>query len=372
MALGWRARKDVSFPLRPYLEKKGIEFIAEAVKEIDPAKNIVITESGASVPYNFLIIATGPHLAFDEIIGLGPQANTVSVCTVDHAEDAYEKYKKFLEDPGPVIIGAAQGASCFGPAYEFAFMLDSDLRKRRIRKKIPMTFVTPEPYIGHLGLAGVGDSKGLLEHEFRERHIGWHTNTKLKKIEKDKMLVESVGEGEKEMPFKFAMLIPAFKGVDAVSSAQGLTNPRGFVMVDEFQRSKKYANIYAVGVCIAIPPVEQTPVPVGVPKTGYMIESMVAASVRNIKDAIDGKPPTAKATWNAVCLADMGDTGIAFAALPQIPPRNVTWAKKGRWVHLLKAAFEKYFIRKMKKGVTEPFYEKMIFDYLKIKKLEKG
>lgn len=372
VALGWRKRKGISFPIRPYLEKKGIEFIAEAAKEIDPAKNAVITESGASFPYDYLIIATGPHLAFDEIEGLGPKANTVSVCTVDHAEDAFEKYQKFLEDPGPIIVGAAQGASCFGPAYEFAFMLDSDLRKRRIRKKIPMTFVTPEPYIGHMGLAGIGDSKGLLEHEFRERHIGWHTNAKIKKIEKDKMLIETGFDAEKELPFKYAMIIPAFKGVDAVSSVPGLANPRGFVMVDEFQRSKKYANIYAVGVCIAIPPVEATPVPVGVPKTGYMIESMVAASVRNIKDALDGKPPAAKATWNAVCLADMGDTGIAFVALPQIPPRDVTWAKKGRWVHLAKVAFEKYFIRKMKKGVSEPFYEKMIFDYLKIKKLEKG
>ncbi len=372
VALGWRKRKDISFPIRPYLEKKGIEFIAEGAKEIAPAKNTVITESGASFPYDHLIIATGPHLAFDEVEGLGPQANTVSVCTIEHAEDAFEKYQKFLEDPGPIIVGAAQGASCFGPAYEFAFMLDSDLRKRRVRKKIPITFVTSEPYIGHMGLAGVGDSKGLLEHEFRERHINWHTNAKIKKIEKDKMLVEVAGEGEKELPFKYSMIIPAFKGVDAVAKVPGLTNPRGFVAVDEFQRSRKYANIYAVGVCIAIPPVEATPVPTGVPKTGYMIESMVAASVRNIKDAINGKPLSAKATWNAVCLADMGDTGIAFVALPQIPPRDVTWAKKGRWVHLAKVAFEKYYIRKMKKGVSEPFYEKLILDYIKIKKLEKG
>ncbi|HLE08402.1 MAG TPA: NAD(P)/FAD-dependent oxidoreductase, partial [Thermodesulfobacteriota bacterium] len=65
-----------------------------------------------------------------------------------------------------------------------------------------------------------------------------------------------------------------------------------------------------------------------------------------------------------------GDTGIAFVAMPQIPPRNLTWAKKGRWVHLAKVAYEKYFIRKMKKGVSEPFYEKIILDALHIKKLE--
>ena len=88
--------------------------------------------------------------------------------------------------------------------------------------------------------------------------------------------------------------------------------------------------------------------PTGAPKTGYMIESMVTAAARNIRAAIDGKAPAEKATWNAVCLADIGDTGIAFVALPQIPPRNVNWFSEGKWVHLAKIAFEKYFIRKMK------------------------
>ena len=370
VAVGWRIRKDISFPIKPSLARKGINFFSEAAQKIDPQKNEVTTALGTVVPYDYLIIATGPKLAFDEIEGLGPDKNTVSVCTVDHAEKAYEEYRKFCDAPGPVIIGAAQGASCFGPAYEFAFILDSDLRRRRLRKKVPMTFITPEPYIGHMGLAGIGDSKGLLEHELRERHIGWHTNVKIRKVDAGKMTIEVIGEGERELPFKYSMIIPSFRGVDAVASVEGLCNPKGFVIVDEFQRSPRHKNIYAVGVCIAIAPVEATPVPTGVPKTGYMIESMVAAAVENIKAAIEGESPRAKATWNAICLADMGDTGIAFVAMPQIPPRNLTWAKKGRWVHLAKVAYEKYFIRKMKKGVSEPFYEKIILDALHIKKLE--
>jgi sulfide:quinone oxidoreductase len=113
-----------------------------------------------------------------------------------------------------------------------------------------------------------------------------------------------------------------------------------------------------------------TPVPTGTPKTGYMIESMVTAIVHNIADELANKPPTATATWNAICLADMGDTGAAFVALPQIPPRNVAWFKKGKWVHLAKIAFEKYFIRKMKKGTSEPLYEKYVLKLLGIEKLK--
>lgn len=101
-----------------------------------------------------------------------------------------------------------------------------------------------------------------------------------------------------------------------------------------------------------------------------MIESMVTAIVHNISDTLKDEELSHRAAWNAICLADMGDTGAAFVALPQIPPRNVAWMKKGKWVHLTKIAFEKYFIRKMKKGTSEPVYEKYILKALGIERLE--
>jgi sulfide:quinone oxidoreductase len=165
------------------------------------------------------------------------------------------------------------------------------------------------------------------------------------------------------------MLLPSFKGVDAVAKVEGLCNPRGFVIVDEYQRSSKYKNIFSAGVCIAIPPVEATPVPTGAPKTGYMIESMVTAIVKNIKAELTGQTADAKATWNAFCLADLGNTGAAFIAVPQIPPRNITWFKEGKWVHWAKIAFEKYFLYKMKKGVSEPLFEKLALKMIGVSRL---
>ena len=81
-----------------------------------------------------------------------------------------------------------------------------------------------------------------------------------------------------------------------------------------------------------------------------------------------GEEPKAEATWNAVCLADFGDSGVAFVAEPQIPPRNINWASEGMWVHLAKVAYEKYFLRKMRRGESEPFYEKFIMDRLGIRR----
>jgi len=64
---------------------------------------------------------------------------------------------------------------------------------------------------------------------------------------------------------------------------------------------------------------------------------------------LDQKVPKEIATFNAICFADMGDTGVAFVAMPQISSRNVAWMKGGKWVHLATVVFEKYFVRKVKK-----------------------
>jgi sulfide:quinone oxidoreductase len=374
-AVKWRSREDITFPIRPYLERKGINFISVGAKRVNPEKNQVELENGETVDYDFLVIATGPKLAFDEVEGLGPNGFTHSVCNVDHAMKSNNEWEDFIKNPGPIVVGAVQGASCFGPAYEYAFIMETDLRRRKIRPKVPMTFVTSEPYIGHLGLGGVGDSKGILESEMRDKHIKWICNAKTTRIEAGKMYVtehDENGQPKKEhvLPFNYAMMLPAFKGIDAVFGIEGLTNPRGFILVDQHQRNPKYKNIYSVGVCVAIPPVEVTPVPTGTPKTGYMIESMVTATAENIQAELNGREPTSNATWNAICLADFGDKGVAFVALPQIPPRNVNKFYEGKWVHTAKVAFEKYFIRKMKKGTSEPFYEKSILKAMGIEKLK--
>jgi sulfide:quinone oxidoreductase len=375
VAVSWRKRGDIEFPAAAYLAKKGIDYVPMGAKRVHPTESRLELEDGRSLAYDFLVIATGPKLAFDEVPGLGPEGHTQSVCHVDHAVTASAAWEKFVADPGPIVIGAVQGASCFGPAYEFAFIIDSDLRKRKIRDRVPMTFVTAEPYIGHLGLGGVGDSKGLLESAMRDKHIKWITSAKTEKVEPGKLFAiehDDAGAEKRrhELPFKYAMMLPAFKGVDAVFGIEGLTNPRGFILIDGFQRNPAFKNIYAVGVCVAIPPVEATPVATGAPKTGYMIESMVTAAVENIRDALAGREPSSRATWNAVCLADMGDTGMAFVALPQIPPRNYNWTGSGWWVHAAKVAFEKYFLRKMKSGSSDPVYEKVIMGALGIRKLK--
>ncbi|MGJ5181508.1 NAD(P)/FAD-dependent oxidoreductase [Bradyrhizobium oligotrophicum] len=375
VAVGWRKRDDIEIDLVDVMQRKGIRLLTQGAKRVHPDDNQVELTDGTMVAYDYLVVATGPELAFDEIPGLGPDGHTQSVCHVDHAAQAKAAFDKLAEKPGPVIVGAVQGASCFGPAYEFLFILETELRRRKMRDQVPMTFVTSEPYIGHLGLDGVGDTKGLLESEMREKHVKWITSARVTKVEDGRMVVEEVADDGSvrkthELPFAYSMMLPAFRGVGAVRGIDRLTNPRGFVIVDKHQRNPAYPNVFAIGVCVAIPPIGPTPVPVGVPKTGFMIESMVTATALNIGALLRGQAPKSQPTWNAICLADFGDSGVAFLAQPQIPPRNVNWSSKGEWVHYAKVAFEKYFLRKMKRGTPEPFYEKFLLDRLNIAKIK--
>ena len=202
------------------------------------------------------MITTGPKVAFEEIKGLGPGGYTHSVCHVNHAVVAGKAWEQFVADPGPIVVGAVQGASCFGAAYESAFRMDADLRCLGVRDRAPMTLVTAEPYVGHLGLNGMGESKQMLESAMRDRDIRWIANADVTRVEQHRMYVTERGgerapEKEHVLPFKYSMMVPAFRGIDAVFGIEGLVSPRGFVLIDEFQRNPKYRNIYAAGVAVA-------------------------------------------------------------------------------------------------------------------------
>ena len=376
VAIGWRKRGDIEIDLVDIMKRKGIRLLTQGAQRVHPAENRIELADGSSIDYDYLVVATGPELAFDEIPGLGPDGHTQSICHVDHAAHAQEAFEKLAANPGPVVIGAVQGASCFGPAYEFLFILETELRRRKLRDRVPMTFVTSEPYIGHLGLDGVGDTKGLLESEMREKHIKWITNARVEKRRAGqddrrggrrrrlgsqeprtavRLFDDAAGVSRRRPPFAASRSSPTRAASSSSTSTSAIRHSR---------------TCSRIGVCVAIAPVGATPVPVGVPKTGFMIESMVTATALNIGALLRGEKPTAQPTWNAICLADFGDSGVAFLAQPQIPPRNVNWSSKGEWVHYAKVAFEKYFLRKIRRGESEPFYERFLLDKLNIAKIK--
>ncbi|QQE78283.1 NAD(P)/FAD-dependent oxidoreductase [Alicyclobacillus sp. SO9] len=351
IVLGSREEKDVTFDLEPVLKRKGIEFVHDALQQVDMKESVIYTTS-STMHYDYLLLATGPALDFDAVPGIGPHGGySQSVCSLPHSKTARKAWEKFLENPGPVVIGAAQGASCFGAGYEFLLNIDTYLRKHGLRDKAPVTWVTSEPELGHFGLGGIGNSAELVKEMLKSRDIQVFPNHAIKQVTKD---IVELDDGTR-LPHQYSMIIPPFKGIDAIFQSPGLGNAKGFIPVTQEYRHPDYSNVFAAGVNVAMAPPEKTPIPTGVPKTGYMSEHMAKTAAANIvADLTHGQPTKLDPTkMKALCLLDAGDSGVYMVADPVFPPQTKYSLRAGSWVHGAKIAFEKYFMWKMKNGLTQ-------------------
>ncbi len=356
LPFGVREPGDVTFPLAPMYRKKGIRFVNGAATELDLAGHMVTTSSGEEISYDRLFIGTGPRLAFEKVPGLGPETgHTQSVCNLDHALLARDAWQRFLQNPGPVVIGTAQGGSCFGASYEFLFNIKHQIKKAGLEHVAPVTFITAEPFLGHFGLGGVGKSQRTVE-KFLDRHdIEGLPNTVIKTVREHEIELE----GGRRLPFAYSMIVPPFTGVDAVREADGLANPMGFIPVDESYRHPEHEDVYAAGVAIAIAPPDPTPVPAGVPKTGQMTESMAKVAARNIAADIDvaARKSLPFEDLGAVCILDAGNNGVIFKAEHvlarnghangKVPSAHLMAGPQAHWAKL---AFERIFLTSRKRG----------------------
>ena len=345
LIMGWRKPEDITLKVDEILKPRGIDFVHEAAKQVDADSSKIITAT-KELPYDYLVVSTGPHLSFEEIPGLGPSKGfTDCTFTLDHAVKTSQTWKRILETPGPVVVGSSQMVSCFGPSYELAFEMDAELRRRKMRHKVPILYLTPEPYLGHMGVGGLGNSKRFIEDEFAGRDIKPIVGQAIEEVTPGEIKLK---DGNK-VPFKLAMIAPPFKGVSAVAS---LGNPRGFIPVDKNYRHTKYKNIFSVGVAVAIAPPEATPVPTGVPKTGFMTVKMAKIAAAAIAADVTGKTPPTPDELGVVCLMDMGNTAAIMKAYPVLPPRQSSYMKKAIWAKWMKLGFEKYFLWKMRRGLS--------------------
>lgn len=346
VSMGWRRPEDITLPLEKILKSKGIGFIHEEAIGVDANASKVLTKT-KEIEYDYIVIATGPALAFSAVPGLGPEGGyTECIFTLEQAVRCNKAWHKFLENPGPIVVGSVQGVSCFGPPYEYAFEVDAELRKRKIRHKVPITFVTSEPYIGHFGIGGLGKSRRIMEDEFAERDIKVITNISVDDFTPDEV---RLSDGRK-LPFRLSMFAPPMTGVKAVFH---LGNPKGFISVDENYRHKDHKNIFSVGVAVAIAPPEQTPVPTGVPKTGYMTVRMAMDAAKTIAAEIIGRDLPQTNPLGVICLMDMGNTAAFMKAKPLLPPRQDSKLKSGIQYKWMKVALEKYYLWKIKYGLTQ-------------------
>lgn len=388
VGVGVMKAEDVTFALAPVYKRLGIHFIQAKAVSIHPEgsvevnKGYVTVEHTSSeqkgkievVEYDYLINATGPKLNFDATPGLGPQKNSLSVCTYSHALEANEKLNENIElmkkgEKRTFLIGTGHATcTCQGAAFEYIFNVEHRLRREGVRDKAEIIWISNEFELGDFGIGGMHIQRGgyissarqFAESLYTERGIKWYKRAAPIEILPNKIRFKTLDGFEGEQHFDFAMLLPPFTGVDLkaydksgadISEALFAKNQMMKVDADytakkyedwkaadwpSTYQSPKYKNMFAIGIAFAPPhqiskPMTAadgtliTPAP---PRTGMPSGMMGRAVAMSIVDMINGaEGPTQKAslaTLGASCIASAGanffsGSAVAMTIYPIVP-----------------------------------------------------
>ncbi|MFM8293000.1 MAG: NAD(P)/FAD-dependent oxidoreductase [Microcystaceae cyanobacterium] len=362
VGLGLKSVSEVQMAVEPVVRRLGIQWVEGKVNRLEPhQQQLWVGVENRAIAYDYLVIATGASLNLQAVPGLGPEDGyTQSVCNPHHAVLAAQAWQRFLESPGPLVVGAVPGTSCFGPAYEFALLAEWRLRQLGLRDQVPITLITSEPYVGHLGIGGMAQSQQLVEKLLKQQQIPVLENVAITAIDAEVIHLAN----RSAVPFKYAMVLPSFEGPAFLKACPEIADEKGFVPVLSTHQHLDFDSIYALGVVVKMQPPEKTPIPTGVPKTGQMTEAMGMAVAHNIAFRLgEHSQPLVTPTLSAICITDFGDRGIVFIADPVLPDpktgkRRKSLALEGRWVSWSKTLFEQFFLLKMRLGLSVPWFER--------------
>ncbi|HET9657251.1 MAG TPA: FAD-dependent oxidoreductase [Kineosporiaceae bacterium] len=361
---------QVTFPLAPVYRRKGIDFRQARAVAIRPegttedprgAVDVLYTSPDRQgeqerISYDYLVNATGPKLNFAATPGLGPDGNSVSVCTFGHAEDAAGALGGVIEklragQRQTLVIGVGHGTcTCEGAAFEYTFNVEHELRTQGVRDRADIVYLTNEYELGDFGVGGMTfDQQGFItssqlwtESLFRERGVRAITRAHVERVEPGKVHYETLDGRRDSLAFDFAMLLPPFRGADLKAydrEGNDVTDQMfaasGFMKVDADYSPKPYEqwqaddwpktyqsphwpNVFAAGIAFAPPhPISVprkspqgtviTPAP---PRTGMPSGVIARQTAYNIADMIrHGGGPThtaSMAAMGAACVASAG------------------------------------------------------------------
>ena len=347
---GEREIADISFPIRPVLEKSGITFMQARLERINIEKNSVTLSDSQELPFDRLLIATGGELDWGNTPGLQPkpQGFTTSMLSPQAALDARKNWQALLANPGPIVIGLDLNANLYGAAYELALNLDIVLRKAGVREESQIAFITPEPYLGHFGHDGLGNSRQIIEGAFASQDITYITEAQIDRIEEETVVL---GNMHARLPSKFTMIVPPYRGIKPVRNVPNLGDEKGRIPVDGYYRSQNYKNIFAAGAAIQLKSQVVTLLPCDVFIPGTVSAEMGRLAAANIAaDLGYGKPIQKSAKeMKSFYVLDSAGHGLFMSLGPQ-SWLNMQLNVPGPWGHWAKIMTEKYQMWQLQTG----------------------
>jgi sulfide:quinone oxidoreductase len=337
-----------AFFLEHALSAKGIEFIRAHVRDVNVAEHTVTFDGDEKLRFDRLVIATGGRPDAQAIPGLAGEFRAVSwIVDENSAMEARNVINELYRNPGPLVIGAAPRAGYLSALYELALTLDTALREKGIRDQVPITFVTSEPYLGHLGF-GQTAARPRLERMFAERDIESRTGAEIRRARPCEVELET----DERLPVHAAVLMPPFTGAVDIWKSARLTDDAGMIPVTPQYRHTIFDDIYAVGVASyfeqPVPPLEGQ----RAPQTGYLSVHMGKIAGQNLAASL-GYGTQAQQTLPSlvdVRVIDGGNTGLLLTSRGNQSLRHTAVQLPGGSAHSIKAALERYELWRLRTG----------------------
>ncbi len=292
------------------LLRRRVKLLIDEVTRIDDDAKEVHLKSGRTLPYDYLVIATGSELHPEEIPGHEAAHHFYSM------EGALELRKALAAFQGGRVVIAIGGYpyKCPPAPAESACLLDYYFSRRGIRDKVDIHYLSP------LGRAFPLETVSPLVTEiFDSKGIAYTVFFNVERVDPEKKVVHSL-EGE-EMPYDLLILIPPHRGAQFIRDS-GLADQGGWIPTDKFTLEVKghEGSIWAVGDATDIP----------ISKAGATAHYEAKVVAENIAALIRGNAPPARYDGKVMCFCDAGfHRGIAmrfdYDHPPVPPPLSRRW-----------------------------------------------
>ena len=270
----------------------GVERVCAEVDRVDAEANTVLLTDGRTLPYDYLIIATGTSPRPDQTPGMDDEAVwRDSVHEFYTFEGAMALREKLETWPGGrlVVHITEMPIKCPVAPLEFTFLADAFFEEKGMRDQVEIVYVTPLE-----GAFTKPVASRLLGSMLDERKISLEPDFMIERVDADPQQIVSMDE--REVPFDLLVTVPLNMGADFIGRS-GLGDDLNYVPVDkETLLSTKYDNIFAIGDASNIP----------ASKAGSVAHFSIDLFPDNFINHVNGKPMAKRFDGHANCFVESG------------------------------------------------------------------
>jgi sulfide:quinone oxidoreductase len=270
----------------------GVELVLGEVDRVRPDDHVVLLADGRRLDYDALVVATGTSPRPDETPGMAGdlwRQRIFDFYTLDGAEALAGALSGF--DGGRLVVHVAEmPIKCPVAPLEFAFLAEAWARRRGIRDRVELVYVTPLD-----GAFTRPVASAHLEHLLAERGIAVEPDFMVERVDEQEQAL--VSYDERTVPFDLLVTVPVNMGADFVARS-GLGDELNYVPVDpQTLQSRGHDDIFAIGDANDIP----------ISKAGSVVHFSVEVFVDNFVRYAAGQPMTGSYDGHANCFVETGD-----------------------------------------------------------------